>query len=86
MSAHLCHARGCRTPVPPKMLMCKRHWRMVPPELQRAVWANYRPGQCDDKRPSQEWMAAANAAIVAVLRKELDQAMRERQHVLKGVA
>ena len=46
--------------------MCLRHWRMVPADLQRAVWKHYRPGQCDDKKPSREWHAAADAAIRAV--------------------
>lgn len=51
--------------------MCYRHWKMVPADLQRAVWAAYRPGQCDDKRPSEEWFKAADAAIEAVYQKEL---------------
>lgn len=50
--------------------MCLKHWRMVPRELQRRVWATYRPGQCDDKSPSAPWMKAANAAIDAVATKE----------------
>jgi hypothetical protein len=70
MSAHHCHARGCRVPTEPEMLMCLRHWRMVPRDLQRRVWATYRHGQCDDKRPSQAWHEAADAAIAAVAAKE----------------
>jgi len=50
--------------------MCLRHWRMVPKHLQRDVWATYRPGQCDDKHPSEAWHEAANAAIAAVARAE----------------
>lgn len=67
---HVCHARGCTVPVKPEMLMCLKHWRRVPKVVQRAVWANYRRGQCDDKRPSREWMTAADAAIGSVARKE----------------
>lgn len=67
---HTCHARGCKTPVKPELLMCLRHWRMVPPKLQRAVWSTYRPGQCDDKRPSREWHDAASAAIGYVALRE----------------
>ncbi len=63
MSTHHCHARGCSTPVPPEMLMCRRHWRMVPRNLQQRVWDTYRPGQCDDKNPSPAWHEAADAAI-----------------------
>lgn len=67
---HHCHARGCLVPTKPEMLMCLRHWRMVPRNLQRAVWATYRRGQCDDKQPSSEWHDAADAAIAAVAAKE----------------
>jgi hypothetical protein len=52
------------------MLMCLRHWRMVPRKLQEAVWRTYRPGQCDDKDPSEAWHEAADAAIAAVAAKE----------------
>ena len=67
---HTCHARGCDKPVPPEMLMCGPHWRLVPRVIQRAVWAAYRPGQCDDKHPSKEWHQAADAAIGYVARAE----------------
>ena len=63
---HHCHARGCKTKVPPEMLMCKDHWKMVPKSIQRRVWATYRPGQCDDMNPSGEWHEAADDAINAV--------------------
>jgi hypothetical protein len=67
---HHCHARGCAVPVKPELLMCLRHWRLVPRGIQRAVWSAYRPGQCDDKRPSQSWHQAADAAIGFVARAE----------------
>jgi len=70
LTPHHCHARGCATSCPPEHLMCARHWRMVPSDLQRAVWATYRPGQCDDKRPSAAWHAAADAAIAHVAERE----------------
>lgn len=62
-TSHHCHARGCQREVPPKLLMCGVHWRMVPPDLQRAVWATYRPGQEIDKRPTRDYLAAAKDAI-----------------------
>jgi hypothetical protein len=68
--AHHCHARGCRTPVRPELLMCARHWRVVPKFVQRAVWDSYRPGQCDDKDVSRAWLRAADAAIGFVARAE----------------
>lgn len=63
---HHCHARGCRVATKPELLMCLKHWRMVPPSLKRAVWSTYRQGQCDDKDPSIEWHKAADDAIAAV--------------------
>lgn len=71
MSGHVCHAEGCETPRKPEFLMCGRHWRMVPQGLQRAVWDAYVPGQEQwEPTPTEEWHAAANAAIEAVAVKE----------------
>lgn len=67
---HTCHAENCIVPVPPKMLMCRKHWYMVPATLRRAVWAEYRPGQEIDKRPSSEYLSVMRAAIEAVAEKE----------------
>lgn len=68
--AHLCHAKRCPVTVPPKLLMCPAHWRMVPPALQRAVWAAYVKGQEIRKDPTPAYLAAAKAAIEAVAKKE----------------
>jgi len=68
--SHQCHARGCTIPVPPEKLMCRDHWFMVPKNIRDAVWANYRAGQCDDKRPSKNWHEAADAAIGFVALRE----------------
>lgn len=71
MSAHYCHAAGCGSEVPPKLLMCYRHWRMVPKDIQALVWKHYRPGQEIDKRPTREYLLAMKAAIDAVRHEEL---------------
>ena len=77
MSVHTCHARGCSTPVPPKMLMCLPHWRMVPTELQREVYRTYQPGQEHGRfTPTEAWHRAADAAIQAVADKEAPQACK----------
>ena len=60
---HTCHARACARPVRPQLLMCARHWGQVPLTIQRAVYAAYREGQCDDMNPSKAWHRAADAAI-----------------------
>lgn len=67
---HLCHAMRCGTVVPPKMLMCAKHWRMVPKPLQARIWATYRQGQEIDKDPSEEYLNAQVAAVLAVADKE----------------
>lgn len=70
MSRHICHAINCETPCPPRHLMCARHWRMVPRNLQLDVWAMYEPGQETTKTPTPEYLDAAIAAINAVATKE----------------
>lgn len=63
---HRCHAEGCHVEVEPKLLMCLRHWRMVPRELQNRVWKHYRPGQEIDKNPTPEYLEVMKEAIAAV--------------------
>lgn len=79
MSAHHCHAKGCARRVPPEMLMCKPHWGMVPAPMQMSVWAHYRVGQCVDKKPSREWLAAADTAIAHVANQEREARARHPQ-------
>jgi hypothetical protein len=68
--SHHCHATACKKSVPPEMLMCKRHWFMIPKPLRDRVWATYRPGQCDDWKPSAAYCEAAKAAVIAVAQQE----------------
>ena len=68
--SHTCHARGCSVEVPPELLMCRTHWFKVPRRIQQAVYATYRPGQCDDMKPSKAWHEAADAAIGFVAQAE----------------
>lgn len=70
MADHLCHARGCDTPVPPRIFMCKPHWFMVPKALRDAIWAAYVPGQERRKDPTDQYLTAARNAIEAVRSKE----------------
>ena len=69
---HHCHAIGCETPVPPRLLMCSKHWFMVPKALQNAVWRYYVPGQEIRKDPTPEYLEVMQEAINAV-------AVREKQ-------
>lgn len=67
---HACHAIGCNVQVPPRMLMCAKHWRMVPRDLQDAVWATYVEGQEIRKDPTDAYMDAQTNAVSAVAKKE----------------
>jgi hypothetical protein len=42
-----CHALGCLAAIPDSMLMCRRHWYMVPKPLRDAIWQSYRSGDRD---------------------------------------
>lgn len=64
--AHTCHATACTVVTPPRMFMCIRHWRMVPRDLQAAIWAAYVPGQEIRKDPSLDYLEAAMTAVRAV--------------------
>ncbi len=61
--SHTCHVNQCTARVPPTMLMCLSHWRMVPQHLQADVQHSYQPGQCSSGRPSALWLKAARAAL-----------------------
>ena len=63
MAAHLCHAPGCKTPVPSKMFACRPHWYALPKPMRDAIWATYRDGQEVTKDPGPEYLEAARAAV-----------------------
>lgn len=69
---HTCHANGCSTRVPPRMLMCRTHWGMVPGKIKESVLTNYKCGQGFGvgNVPSREWLDAALGAVKAVAEKE----------------
>lgn len=69
MSAHHCHALGCKTSCPPRMLMCRKHWGMVRPDLQREVYRTVgMRGSFVDASWAPWWRAQAQAiAYVANL-------------------
>lgn len=64
--------------------MCSPHWRKVPKELQKAVWANYVPGQEVLKRPTPEYVKVARMAIAAVAEKEKWQCRSQDSPVVSG--
>ncbi len=68
--SHKCHALACNVNVPPRLLMCPRHWRKVPKKLQSDVWSFYVSGQEIRKNPTLDYLMAAWTAIFAVADKE----------------
>jgi len=58
--SYLCAIPGCGMVIPREMLMCRKHWRLVPTPIQNAVWHSYRNGA------TKAWLAAREAAIKAV--------------------
>lgn len=56
ITEHLCRWPGCQASVPPSMWGCRGHWFALPKVLRKAIWANYRPGQEVDKRPSDQYL------------------------------
>lgn len=67
---HLCHAVDCTRSVPPRMLMCRKHWSMVPDQIRSWVWATYVGGQEQRKDPTPAYIEAARSAIDAVAEAE----------------
>ncbi len=58
---HTCHWPGCQTLVPPAVWGCKTHWYQLPLTYRNRIWAAYRPGQEVDMRPSEDYVAIAEA-------------------------
>lgn len=58
---HFCHWPGCKKQVKPAFWGCRKHWYMLPLQLRRRIWAAYRPGQEEDGRVSDEYMAVSHA-------------------------
>lgn len=68
---HICHAIGCARPIPRSLLMCVRHWRMVPRDIQKLIWRHYRRGQESDGKPiTPEYLDAVKRAIRDVAEQE----------------
>lgn len=76
---HRCHATGCEKHIPPRLLMCPKHWSMVPGLLKRAVWRHYVAGQEVRKDPTPEYLIAASDAINAVAHREATKERSKRQ-------
>ena len=68
--SHHCHAEGCKVSVPPRMLMCRKHWFMADRAYRELVWAYYVRGQEKTKTPTTGYLAAMQMCIADVAIKE----------------
>lgn len=57
---HTCHWPGCETLVAPALWGCGKHWFTLPRLLRLRVWGAYRPGQEQDKKPSEKYIEVMN--------------------------
>ena len=48
--------------VPASMWGCRTHWFKLPEKIRMNIWRHYNKGQEITKRPSMEYIVAANAA------------------------
>lgn len=67
---HSCHWPHCDREVPPARWGCREHWFMLPKNIRDKIWRAYRPGQEIDLRPSEAYLAAAEAAQVWIRKHE----------------
>ncbi len=80
---HECHARGCRVQVPPAFFMCDGHWKLVPKQLKRQLWAHFVPGQeKGDESVKAAYLETAQKAIEVVAGMEEKSAGKESQRSL----
>lgn len=67
----LCAARYCESSVMNKgQLMCVRHWKMIPRELQKDIYKWYRKGAEQGCHPMTEYTVFVNRAIKLVFELE----------------
>ncbi len=78
MSAHHCHALGCKRACPPRWLMCRQCWALVPPDLQAEVYRTVRlRGRVIDASWAPWWRAQARAIAHVAHLAEPNEARRD---------
>lgn len=75
LETHACNAEGCSQACPTSHLMCVRHWRMVPADLRREVFAAYREFKgarrrqgCSSAITAAQALRVAQANAIAAVR------------------
>ncbi len=72
---HTCPVPNCEIDVPPHLLMCNKHWRLVPCPIQRRVWNAW-------KNMDREAHLAATRQAVAAVKERLAAAECQTQLAL----
>jgi hypothetical protein len=74
-----CRVKFCDNPMASRQLLCSDHWSLVPDELRRAIWQEYRPGQTRATATLDYLRLAARAVRVATERDRNNELERDRQ-------
>jgi hypothetical protein len=83
MKTHACDANHCSTIVDASKGMCPAHWKMVPAEIQRRIYAAARAHKTTTQRLSSvEFLEAWADAVEAVATKE----KRLTRNAFRGLA
>lgn len=61
-----CHMPGCNAVCKPAIVMCNKHWKIVPRAVQSWVYGETRPTWGPDGPPTS-WHIAVDVAIAAVM-------------------
>lgn len=61
-----CPIDGCAETIPSSLLMCRAHWRRVPGDLQREVYAAWKARLAGAEGARERHQEAKDAAIHAV--------------------
>jgi hypothetical protein len=79
VSAHHCHALGCKNACPPRWLMCRGCWAQVPRDLQDEVYrtVGLRTKDSVNKTWAPWWRAQAKAIAHVAMLKEPNEAKRD---------
>lgn len=62
MSAPVCYARRCGAERGGDKIMCRKHWAMVPEDLQREIYAANRERALGRPRSLRTWIERINEA------------------------
>ncbi len=62
---HKCIADDCSRMVPHGMAMCGRHWRLVPSDIQRAVYREFAAAKGQVTQGHMDALAAARSSLRA---------------------